>query len=432
MAGGTLGGDLKLSRSAIEAALTGHLALSDAALATPAVSGRLDIALDLQGTGRSPAALVGSLTGGGTFALRQPRLGDLSETAFGTVVAAVDGGLQPLAAKVAPAFEHALIGEPMTTGDLSGSLSLAGGVLHLATATTRARTTGLSVAGSINLASLSAKAELMLAPSPPGDDLGGPVPGIAIIESGPLDALVRDVDVSSLTAWLTVRSAEREAAKLEVLEAERQLREQAEEEQRKAEAQRLQLLIEADKAAAAEKAAAEAAAAEKKAAAEAAAAEKKAAAEAAAAERKAAAEAAAAEKKAAADAAAAARKAAAEAARRPPVPMPPAPPTSPPLSLQPAPATPPAAVIPAVAIPDPAPATPIPPARSDTNRDGTATPTPDPPASPQADTPRDGGPVDPAPASDRQAVPPEPVGPGADTTLRPPSTVPEGPPQGLQ
>jgi uncharacterized protein involved in outer membrane biogenesis len=270
IAGGGLGATLKLSRSALDTALTGRVALTDIHLDTQPLAGRLDLAADVQGTGRTAASLVSSLTGGGTFALRQPRFGALSEGAFAATVAAVDEGLPAQAEKVRTLFEQRLGEAPLQTADISGSLSLAGGVLRLATATTHGGAIGLALSGSVDLADLTARADIILTPPAPGDGLGGPAPAIQISESGPFDALARKVDVSALTAWLTVRSAEREAKKLEALEAERAAREKAAEEARRAEAERLRQLIEAQKAA--EAAAAEAAAAAAKRAEEAAAA----------------------------------------------------------------------------------------------------------------------------------------------------------------
>jgi uncharacterized protein involved in outer membrane biogenesis len=264
LAGGTLGASLRFSRSAIETALTGRVTLSDIAVATRELSGRLDAAVDLQGTGRTPASLVASLTGGGAVALRDPRLDRLSEAAFGTLVAAVDRGMPAQIAKVRPLFEQSLSEAALVTGDVGGSLSLAGGVLHLATATTKANTTRVSMAGSIDLATLTVKADILLVPPAPGDGFGGPPPAIQVSSLGALEALRREVDVASLTAWLTVRAAEREAKKLEQLEAERAAREKALEEQRRAEAARRQQELEARRAA--EEAAARAKAAEEDAA----------------------------------------------------------------------------------------------------------------------------------------------------------------------
>ncbi|WP_307276714.1 AsmA family protein [Labrys wisconsinensis] len=249
LGGGVLSASLRYSRAAQQAALTGSVALAGAALDTREVSGRLDLSADVQGTGPTPAALVTSLTGGGTVALHQPRLPRLSETAFGTTVAAVDGGLAPELGRVRPLFEQSLAQAPLPLGDIGGSLSLAGGVLRLATTTARGATTGVSLSGALDLSAMTAKADLLLAPAAPSDGFGGPPPAIQVSIGGPLDALRRQVDVSSLTAWLTVRAAEQEAKKLEALEAEKQARDKALEDARRAEAARMQKLVDAQRAA---------------------------------------------------------------------------------------------------------------------------------------------------------------------------------------
>ena len=254
LAGGSVDGFLRLSRSAMEAALTGRLAFKGIDLDTPDISGRLDMAFDLQGTGRTPALLAGSLTGGGTIGVRGPRFGRLSDQAFSSVVSAVDGGMPPQIARLRPLFEDKLAAGPLTASDFSGTLSLAGGVARLATTTAMAGETGLSVSGSLDLATMTAKADVVLSPPAPADGLGGHPPLIGVSTAGRLDDLRRQVDVSQLTAWLTVRSAEREAKKLEALEAERLARETALEEQRRIEAERIQKAIDAQEKAAREKA----------------------------------------------------------------------------------------------------------------------------------------------------------------------------------
>jgi uncharacterized protein involved in outer membrane biogenesis len=263
LASGSLEGSLRMSKSAIETALTGRLSLKNVALSSPEIAGTLDAGVEFQGTGRTPASIAASLTGGGTLALRNPSLPRLSDRAFAATVAAVDQGMAPQIGQVRTLFGDKLAQAPLHVDDFAGTLTFAGGVARLATTASKAGATGLTLSGSLDLATMSAKADAILAPPAPGDDLGGRPPSIPVTVSGKLDNLQRQVDVSSLTAWLTVRAAEREAQKLEALERERLAREKAQEEHRRIEAERIRKAIEAQEKAEREKAEQERAAREK-------------------------------------------------------------------------------------------------------------------------------------------------------------------------
>ena len=248
LAQGTVSGALHLTRPATGAALTGRLTLAGIKLEAPGLTGQLDAGLDLQGTGKTPAQMIGALTGGGTLVLRQPVFGGLAERAFATVTKAVDAGLAPQAALIKPLFEQNLAAAPFKADDLNGNLTLAGGTIRLGATTARGTMTGLTFSGQIDLAALSGKADIALTPAAPGDGFGGTPPTIGVTVAGPLTEMKRDVDITGLTAWLSIRASEQEAKKLEALEAERLAREKQQEEERRAEAERIRQLIEAQKA----------------------------------------------------------------------------------------------------------------------------------------------------------------------------------------
>ncbi|MDQ0395238.1 AsmA family protein [Labrys monachus] len=240
---GAVSGALQLSRTIVDTAVTGHFSLRDVAVNTPVLTGMLTTGVDFQGTGASPDALMSSLTGGGTLDLKNPVLTGFSDSAFAETMAAVDGGLKPDAAHIKPAFEQSLAMKPLATSSLSGNLLLAGGVVRLPATLASANGIGLNVSGLLDMSDLTAKANIVLTPPDPKDGLGGPAPTVPVLLSGPLDALQRDVDVSGLTAWLSIRTVERQARKLEALEAERQAQEKAQEDARRAEAQQMQKAI---------------------------------------------------------------------------------------------------------------------------------------------------------------------------------------------
>lgn len=243
LSGGTVSGALQITHAGLDTAATGRFSLQNVDLHTADVTGILASALDFQGNGRSPDALMSSLTGGGTIELKEPELSGLSESAFSETVAAVDGGLAADAVHVKSAFEQSLASQPLKTGTINGNLSLAGGVLRLSSTRTASAQSTVALSGLLDLSDLTVKADVALTPPDPADGLGGPAPTIPVQIRGAIDALQRQIDVSGLVAWLSIRGAEQQAIKLEKLEAQRREEERVQEEARRAEAQKMQKAI---------------------------------------------------------------------------------------------------------------------------------------------------------------------------------------------
>src|SRR5262249_41210737 len=73
-------GALASQRGAAATAASGNLRIAAADLAElirggpPPLAGRLTVSVKLEGTGRSPVALIGSLKGGGTFTVQEAQI----------------------------------------------------------------------------------------------------------------------------------------------------------------------------------------------------------------------------------------------------------------------------------------------------------------------------------------------------------------------
>src|SRR5262249_60573740 len=76
--------------------------------AAPPISGRLNLDAEIEGHGRSPLALIGSLQGKGFFNLEDGRFARLAPSAFDAVIRSVDGGLPIEAARIRERTEEAL------------------------------------------------------------------------------------------------------------------------------------------------------------------------------------------------------------------------------------------------------------------------------------------------------------------------------------
>ncbi len=275
---------------------TGRFSLTDVDLdriVTPAVAdalgGRIDAAGHFNGTGGSIAGILGALTGEGTYTVNGLRIERLDPGAVRAAVAGlgnvIDSKPDELAAMIADKLDDA----PFSVPALSGSFTIAGGVVRSPNVTAEGEGGALFGSGQIRLADLGIGGSYILSAT-------GVEPAALVDEtaakatanlSGTLFEPQRSFDVSALVDAIMVKAYEAEVARLEKLRAEDEARRKAEadrqamlaaEEQARqaAEAKRLADEAAAKKAAeekaAADKAAAEKAAADKAAADEAAAA----------------------------------------------------------------------------------------------------------------------------------------------------------------
>ncbi|RBP18385.1 hypothetical protein DFR50_101333 [Roseiarcus fermentans] len=340
--GGVVSGRATLRRSGDNATLEGALSAEPLALTRPGLSGRVGGRLDFASTGRSPAALVAGLAGGGEVMLSGAALPRSDPAALDRVIAAAEvDGAEIDETNVAYQFGAALDKGALAIPSGATPIALSAGTIRLGPLAFAAGRVQAALTATFALSDLALETRLGL--SEPATGLKfwtGPPPAASVTVSDATGAPKRRLDVAALAAGLATQAIGRESDRIANLEADireraffnRRLkgerfldRRAAEIEDWRAEQERLNGLAQrlaaqraeeerlAAEKAAAEKAAAEKAAAEKAAADRAAA--DKAAAEKAAAE-KAAADKAAAEKaaagKAAADEKAAAEKAAAD------------------------------------------------------------------------------------------------------------------------
>lgn len=231
LAGGRFRGALTLRRAGSEATANFRAALEGAdagALAwaaggAPVVSGRLDLAVDGQGAGHTPAEIVASLTGSGTITLRGGEIRNLDPRAFERVAEAVEKGLPLEPERLRPAAEAALHGGAVRLVEASSAFTMASGVLRASNAAIDIEGFATTGSASFNLSRWRIAGDATLAPRRPAE--GGQTPQLTLAFAGPVAAPARTVDVTALTGFFTMRALEREVARVEKLEAERQERE---------------------------------------------------------------------------------------------------------------------------------------------------------------------------------------------------------------
>jgi large subunit ribosomal protein L24 len=225
LGGGRLAGDISFANAADGLALKARMELKDgdAAQLLPgdgnAVNGRLQLQLSVEGSGLSPKALVGSLTGSGTVKLERGQFGSLDPKVFPSVMRASDQELPPDIARLRLFVQGRLDGGRLDVPIAESALAVAGGQVRLSNANIRAVGADATVSGAYDLNTNSYDARLILVGSNVINAAGPPE--IAILLKGTPGAAMRSLDVSALMGWLTLRSVEQQARKIEAIEAAR-------------------------------------------------------------------------------------------------------------------------------------------------------------------------------------------------------------------
>ncbi|MBI1203839.1 MAG: AsmA family protein [Rhodopseudomonas sp.] len=227
LAGGRLSGSMtyKDTDGGLTAQAKLALAGADASVllrsgARPPVTGTLDVSAEVEGTGLSPVALIGSLQGSGKVALSNGQLAGLDPRAFDAVTRAVDQGLPVDSGRLADIVQRALASGQLSVKRAEGPFTVGAGQLRLSSATVESSDAALTLNGTIDLTDGSLDAHMVLSGT---SEAAGARPDIFMALKGPVSAPARSVDVSALSGWLTLRAVENQARKLRELEKQRAL-----------------------------------------------------------------------------------------------------------------------------------------------------------------------------------------------------------------
>jgi uncharacterized protein involved in outer membrane biogenesis len=224
-AGGRLAGQMSF-RSAddgLKARVTLSLAGADAASLLPAgarppVTGSLSVSAEVEGSGLSPVALFGSLRGSGKIGLADAQFAGLDPRAFDAVTRAVDQGLPVDAGRITNVVSRALDSGRLSVKRADGTIVVNAGQARLADVTAEAKDAALSMTGRLDLTDGGIDARLVLSGTA---EAAGSRPDIYMALKGPIASASRDIDVSALNGWLTLRAVENQAKKLQAIAAAR-------------------------------------------------------------------------------------------------------------------------------------------------------------------------------------------------------------------
>ena len=240
LAGGRLSGRLSFQAAPDGMIAQTKLSLSGADLNTllpsgarPPVTGTLALSGEMEGSGLSPVALIGSLQGSGKFTLTDAQFAGLDPRAFDAVTRAVDQGLAIDANRISDVVSKALQSGRLAVKQAQGTLAVSAGQVRLAKFAADSDAAKLSLSGNLDLIGGTLDARLVLSGL---GEAAGTRPDIFMALRGPVAAPERSIDVSALTGWLTLRAIEIQAKKVRELERERALERQREQEMEKARA----------------------------------------------------------------------------------------------------------------------------------------------------------------------------------------------------
>ena len=243
--GGRLTGSMSVARSGDDATVSLALRIDRARAerllglpreASPLI-GDVDATLEAQGTGRTLAAIVGSLTGAGVVTLADGAIRRLDVAAIDRVEPQVEAGLALEAPRIAEAIARDLGAANLKLSRAVVPFTLSGGVLRSGAILAETPIARLGGGAAFDLRRPSLKAALTLQPNRPD------APQIGVTFDGPVAAPKRGVDATALTGWLSVRAVERETRRIDAMEADtreraRIARQRADDERKRVEEER--------------------------------------------------------------------------------------------------------------------------------------------------------------------------------------------------
>jgi hypothetical protein len=225
--GGRLAGALNFRRDAGKLSAQGHVELSDANAAAivtgkDAVSGVLTVKLQGDGSGLSPDALVGSFHGSGTLALANAQFAGIDPAAFDVAVRMADQSGAVEAAKIDAAVNAVMDKGRFSAPQANAEVTVAGGRIYLTNVILHEQGgAALALDGALDLGKDAIDAHMTLSSRPAPNGLISARPELGITVKGPLAAPVRQLDVSALVGWLTLRATEQQTRRLESAEVNR-------------------------------------------------------------------------------------------------------------------------------------------------------------------------------------------------------------------
>lgn len=225
-AGGLLSSVINIRNTLGSVVMDGRLTLQEAALeelvwrpqGRASALGGLNFAADFEGNGNTMKELVSSLTGGGTLQVANGEFRDINPMAFRRTMRAVDAGLELEEEKISEEFLKHINDGVLPFNSAEGVFSIVSGSVRASSVSVDAGNASALGGGTIDLINLLIESDWTLRMDPGREAIVGAEPQIGISFGGTLESPEREIDVSALTGFLTLREYEREVARIENLE----------------------------------------------------------------------------------------------------------------------------------------------------------------------------------------------------------------------
>ena len=230
LADGQFDGQLDITKNgnAVSANARLHLANADAAALLAAyghggLAGHVSLRLETNAAGTTPRELIEAMSGSGTVSLTGAKFMGFDGKVFDAAIQAVDRGMNPQAATVNDFVAAALDKAQLPVASAEGAVTIAAGQVRVNSVAVQAEDATLTVNGTADLVGGELNARLALSPDKPAPNSAAERPIIVVSLKGRMDAPQRSVDASSFATWLTMRSVDLQAKRLEAIEAQRRL-----------------------------------------------------------------------------------------------------------------------------------------------------------------------------------------------------------------
>jgi uncharacterized protein involved in outer membrane biogenesis len=225
LAGGRASASMAIHNVGGNARLTGGFDLKGAALepffwrrdGRPIASGTMDVSANFESTGRSPAGLVSSLTGGGAIGISEGVARYVNPGTARLVIRESDVGQEFTEESLRRLLEDVLDADSLDFGSTDAAFAIAAGAIRLKNMNLITETMTASGDAVLDLNTMTIDSDWTLSFDPGDAKVVGTVPKAGLLFTGPLAAPRRRVDVLQFDAYLNMRL---EARMLEIIEQE--------------------------------------------------------------------------------------------------------------------------------------------------------------------------------------------------------------------
>ena len=185
----------------------------------PPITGTMSLQATVEGSGLTPAAFVGSLRGNGRITIEDGEFAGLNPNVFNALTQAVDFGIQADTRQIRDFVSIMLDRGRLSVPRADSKFSIVGAQLKLIEPKVEVKGAELAVAATVNLGNGTCDATLTLSGEPAGDVAGRPAVSVAL--KGDFSSPRHTINSDSLAGWLALRSADKQAKRLETIEATR-------------------------------------------------------------------------------------------------------------------------------------------------------------------------------------------------------------------